>query len=438
MKSLTIFPNLGKRFFVGPMLLLVPLAVLPPSALAQGGTLWPLITTAIASHPSVQAQQSLAAAAEAGVESAHWQFFPTPFVSLQAASASKADLSYAGDQQVTVFGATQPLWTWGRLTAGLDKAKAQATMAAAGQAETQQQLAIRVVQNYGDWWAAYRRRCAYEQGVTQHQKLRSQVQRRVEEGQAAASDLTLAEGRLSSMQADLSSTRAQERAGLARLSQLTGMPMESALLAKNPAEPWALTLSIPVLQQQAEDASPTLARLRGQVQVEAAVIEEAKAKTLPEIQARVEQQHGNFSLAETKSPLTRGFITISSQFGAGLSTLTAVAEATHRHEAALAELEAQRRNLSEQIMTDQASLMESAERRQALQKAVALAAQVQESWDRQYFSGRKTWQDLMNSVREFVQTQAQLADIDATQVVASWRLAFLTGNISPSTKDPSP
>jgi adhesin transport system outer membrane protein len=81
-------------------------------------------------------------------------------------------------------------------------------------------------------------------------------------------------------------------------------------------------------------------------------------------------------------------------------------------------------------MTDHALLVSSQSRRQALQTSADLADQVLASWDRQYLAGRKTWQDLMNSAREQVQAQAQLADLDGSQLVASWRLALTTGQLA--------
>jgi adhesin transport system outer membrane protein len=115
--------------------------------------------------------------------------------------------------------------------------------------------------------------------------------------------------------------------------------------------------------------------------------------------------------------------------GAGLSTFSAVNETVQRHAAALTELEAQQRNLAEQVMTDHALLVTSQSRRQALQSSAVLADEVLASWDRQYLSGRKSWQDLMNSAREQVQVQAQLADLEGNQLVASWRLALITGQL---------
>ena len=397
-------------------------------AWADATRLLQLIDQALAGHPAVQSQRSLLGAAQESVRSARWQYFPTPSVSVQSAQTSNADPAYAGDAQVAVLALTQPLWTGGRIQAGVDKAQANAQGAGAGLAEAQQQLAIRVVQAYGDWLSAYRKRLAYQAGYAQHIRLKNQVSRRIQEGQAAASDLACAQGRLASLEADLALAITQEEVSLARLSQLLGQPVLAKSLTQSLAQPLPVGPNVGELLAQAQRASPSLLRARSNAQVQQAAIQEAQSATLPEVAFRLEQQFGNFSYAGGPAH-TRGFISLSSKLGAGLSSFAAVNEAVQRHAAALTDIEAQQRNLFEQVMTDHALLVSSQSRRQALQTSADLADQVLASWDRQYLAGRKTWQDLMNSAREQVQAQAQLADLDGSQLVASWRLALTTGQL---------
>jgi outer membrane protein, adhesin transport system len=379
-----------------------------------------LLWIAAHSHPSVAAQQALVGAAQQGVANARWQYFPTPSISVQGAKSSSIDPSYAGDSRVTVLALTQPLWTGGRIEAGVDKAQASALGAAASLAETQQQLAIRVVQAYGDWLSAHRKKMAYQVGQAQHIRLKDQA---------------LAQGRLASLEADLALTITQEEVSLSRLSQLLGRPVRGPSLALSPAQPMPIALNVSELLIQAQDYSPALSRARSSAQAQGAAIQEAKSATLPEVSFRLEQQHGNFN-AVGGAQNTRAFVNISSRFGAGLSGFAAINEAVQRHVAALADIDAQQRNLAEQVMADHALLVTSERRRQALQTSAELANQVLAAWDRQYLSGRKSWQDLMNSAREQVQVQAQLADLEGSQLVASWRLALTTGQLQAITGKP--
>jgi adhesin transport system outer membrane protein len=397
-----------------------------------GHVLTDLLVQAVTTHPAIQAQQSLVGAAQDGVSNARWQYFPTPSVSFQSAQTAAADPAYAGDKRVTVVALTQPLWTGGRIDAGVDKAQAYALGATASLAESQESLAIRVVQAYGDWLSAYRKRAAYQVGQAQHIRLKDQVARRIQEGQAAASDLALAQGRLASLDADMALAITQEEVSLARLSQLLGQPVAAKSLTGSLAEPLPNSLSVSDLLAQAQSYSPALARARSNAQAQLAAIEEAKSATMPEVSLRFEQQRGNFNYLGGVVH-SRGFVNLTSRLGAGLSSLAAINEAVQRHAAALADIDSQQRNVAEQVMTDHALLLTSQSRRQALQQSAELADQVLASWDRQYLSGRKSWQDLMNSAREQVQVQAQIADLEGSQLVASWRLALITGQLQIST-----
>jgi adhesin transport system outer membrane protein len=402
--------------------------VFAQTATVQPWGLHQLLSGAMASHPAVASQQAMVAAAQQGVSNARWQYFPTPSISVQGAKAGSADAAYAGDSRVAVLALTQPLWTGGRIEAGVDKAHAYAQGARASLAESQQQLAIRVVQAYGDWLSAHRKRAAYQVGLDQHIRLKDQVARRIHEGQAAASDLALAQSRLASLQADMALAHTQEQVSLSRLSQLLGKPVLSTSLASTPAQAWPISLGADELLSKAQAHSPALARAQSNAQVQLATIAEAKSATLPELSLRLEHQHGNFNYRGGPQH-SRAFIQINSRLGAGLSSLGAVQEAVQRHAAVLADIDAQQRSLAEQVMTDHATLLTTQSRRLALQTSADLSERVLASWDRQYLSGRKTWQDLMNSAREQVQVQAQLADLEGTQLVASWRLALTTGEL---------
>lgn len=387
-----------------------------------------LLARTVTGHPAVQTQQALLGAAEQGVSNARWQYFPTPSISVQGAQTSSSDPAYSGDSRVAILALTQPLWTGGRIEAGVDKAHAYAQGARASLAESQQQLAIRVVQAYGEWLSAYRKRAAYQVGLDQHTRLKDQVARRIHEGQAAASDLALAQSRIASLEADMAMAHTQEQVSLSRLSQLLGKPVLSTALALSPAHAWPISLGADELLSKAQAYSPALARARSNAQAQLATIAEAKSATLPELSLRLEHQHGNFNYSGGPQH-SRAFIQINSRLGAGLSSLGAVQEAVQRHAAALADIDAQHRSLAEQVMTDHATLITTQSRRMALQTSAELSDRVLASWDRQYLSGRKTWQDLMNSAREQVQVQAQLADLEGTQLVASWRLALTTGEL---------
>lgn len=430
------FPVLPLRAVAGVVLLCAALhasgqeAAAPETAAPEPGWSLPrLLASALAGHPSVRAQQALVGAAAAGVEAARWQYFPTPSLSVQSAGSAASDPSYRGDRSVTVLALSQPLWTWGRLEASVDKARAQHDVALASRNEAGLSLALRLLQAYGEWQGAHARQQAYMHGLQQQQRLRQQVQRRVDEGQAAASDLILADGRLATMRADLAQATLQEAVARERLAVLAGEPLSQQALVSERAAPHEWQGQLVSLLERAQAVSPAMARLDGQQRVQQAVVAELQARLKPELAARLENQHGNFSAAGTP-PQTRVFVALNTQLGAGLSSVAAVTEALQRQQSLLAEIEAQRRTLAEQLVADHVLLVGAVARRDDLQRAIEASDGVLQSWDRQYLGGRKTWQDLMNAAREQVQARAQLAEFDAACLVASWRLGLLAGEIA--------
>lgn len=400
---------------------------------SQAQTLGTLVLDALATHPSTQSQRAQVASAMAGVDSARWQFYPTPSVSLENAATRSSDALYKGDKRVTTLRLQQPLYTGGRLGAGADKAQASLEQSQAALEETRMQLALRVLQSYGDWLAAYLKTQASQKSAQTHAQLRDQVQRRIAEGVSAESDLVLALARLDAIQADVMAARAQGEMALARLGQLLGRPVAEATLAFTLALPRPVQAQSTGLLNQAHELSAAVQRAQSQVRVQEATVAERQADLLPEVYVRAERQYGNFNFANG-APENRLFVGVSSRLGAGLSGLSNVAAARGQLEAAAAEVQVQTRALYEQVLADHALAVSSERRLASVQASLRSAQSVSESYDRQFLAGRKTWLDVMNAARELAQTESLIADLLSTQVVASWRLGFYTRGIEATTQ----
>jgi adhesin transport system outer membrane protein len=373
------------------------------------------------------------ASAAAGVDSARWQFYPTPSVSLENATTRGADPLYQGDNRVATLRLQQPLYTGGRLTAGADKAQASLDQSQAALDESRLQLSLRVVQAYGEWLSAHLKAQASQKSEDTHNRLLRQVQRRIDEGVSAESDRVLAQGRLDAVRADVTAARAQGDMALARLGQLLGRPIAGDALANTVATPRAVNAQAAALLEQALGQSAALQKALSQVRVQEATVLERRADLLPEVYLRAERQYGNFNFANG-APVNRLFVGVSSRLGAGLSGLSNVAAARGQLEAALAEVQVQTRNLNEQVLADHAQFMATERRLSSVQASLRSAQSVSESFDRQFLAGRKTWLDVMNAARELAQTEALIADLLATQVVVSWRLSFYTQGIEAVTQ----
>jgi outer membrane protein, adhesin transport system len=392
-------------------------------AMAQAGVLEQLIWSALQENPAIQAQQARERGAQASVVSANWQYYPTPAIAIESASASSSGGAEQGDSTVAIFSLQQPLWTGGRLTAGVKKAEAGVSVSQAELEDVRQQLAVRVVQSYGEWLAAHLKLLAYEQSMVTHVRLHDQVKRRIDQGVSADSDLTLAVSRLQSVAADLSVARAQQDIALARLGQLLGRRVANDELNAALAEPRQVSAGPQDLLDLAQAINPSLRRARAQAVVQETVIDERRADLLPEVFLRAEWKNGNETFRDT-DPEARLLVGLNYRLGAGLSNRSNIETARSLHQAALAEVEVQTRVISEQVLADYLLAASSDTRLEALNSSLEAAIMVAESYDRQFLAGRKSWLDVMNAARELTQTQVQLADISAARVIATWRLAI--------------
>ena len=79
------------------------------------------------------------------------------------------------------------------------------------------------------------------------------------------------------------------------------------------------------------------------------------------------------------------------------------------------------------LQSDHLEFVSARARISALEKTVAGSTLVLDSYKRQFEAGRKTWQDLLNAVRELAQNQYALADARASMAGAMYRLKIRMG-----------
>ena len=395
---------------------------------AGATTLPELVQSSLASHPSVRSQEALFRAAQAGVDSARWQFFPTPSVGVEQVSASGSDFSYAnGDKNVSTLRLQQPLWTGGRLTAGLEKAQASGVLSQASVQVARQELAVRVVQAYAEWYGGTLKAVAYDKSLQSHLRLQQQINRRIEEGVSPQSDRTLVLGRIEQTRTELIVAEGQQRTALSRLSQLLGRPVTSAELALSLPKPQALDAA-QTMVDQALAGSPSVARMVANARIQEIEIDERTASLSPEVYLRMERQYGNFNVPN-RAPENRIFFGISSSFGAGLSVLSTVDTARARYDAALADLDTARISLSEEVFGGHVQAATSQRRLLRLQASLLSAEAVSQAWSQQFLVGLKSWLDVMNAARELAQVEVQIADVSTEQLLLSWRLSILARGV---------
>ncbi len=382
-------------------------------------TLGELVKQAAFNNPSAVARQRAVEAAAEGISSARWQFFPTPSMSVERAGVtSSRDISYSGDDTVLTMRLQQTLWSGGRLTAQLEQAGFNHESAEEALREQRFRLAEQVISQYSLWVRSDLATQANQKNLKALEDFLAQSQRREKEGAAARVDVTLVRGRRDQAQTDLLASKASRQSARLQLEQLVGLPLSDEELRAD-VNRMTVNDDLPALTENMLQSSPLLKRLRADAKVQEAAIQIRSASYWPEVYARLEHQRGNFSVPHTPNA-NRAFIGMQMQLGAGLSLGSEVSAAKGRYQAALLAVDAARLELISQMAATYTEYQQAEARARNLEEVSVSADEVLASYTRQYLSGRRSWLDVMNAVREVVQTELQKADVTA-MIIADGR-----------------
>lgn len=386
---------------------------------AQGATAWTfdqVLQQALQSHPAVQGKRSAQAAARADLDGAQWQRYPS----------LSAEVPTGSRETGGVVRIDQPLWSGGRIDAGIDAAGSRVDAAGAAIEEERLTLSLRVISAYTEALRQTARVRSAEEGLAEHQRLLEMIRRRVVQSVSSQTDQRLAESRAYQAANDVSNARQALENALAQLSQLAGKPVRVvSSTGVGVGEPLP-DASLDRVMRQAISYSPTLQRLDYEAQAADSEITLQRSAYLPKVVLRVEKPTGGIN-ADNR---TRAMLVLQAQPGAGLSAKAGVDAAVARREGARAAHDAAERDVRERFTLDWNEAEASRQRLGNAGEASTTSTQVFESYARQYVIGRKSWNDVLNAVREATQAQFALEDTRAQAIAASLRLAAQTGTLA--------
>ena len=386
---------------------------------AQAQPVWnfgQLMQATLASHPLVLAKRSAQNAAQAEREGAEWQRYPS--FSAEASTQS-------GGLNARLLRLEQPLWTGGRITAGINAAGSRFDAAGAALDEARQELSLKVIAAATE---ALRQQVRQQHGITgvkEHEKLLGMIQRRVAQEVSPLADQNLARARLYASANELSVTTQALNNALAQLAQLAGQPV-TAIDPQGMTEAGA-PASLDAAMTQALAHSPTLRRLVFEEETASAEIASKRSAYMPQLVLRVERSAGG------QTPDSRAMLVLLAQPGAGLSAKSGVDAAVARREAVRLAREAAERDMRERLTLDWNEWVAARLRLANADQARAMSTEVFESYARQFTTGRKTWIDVLNAVREATQSELAVDDARAQMLAASLRLRALTGTLTSTT-----
>lgn len=408
--------------------LAAPLAL---SCAAHGATLEEALAAALAHAPEVAAADADADAATARLDQARAEHMPTATLSgsIGYGRLDPGGFFGLGRADVTPRAAQmaieQPLFTGGRVGAGIDRARAGMAAADAGKTRTRSQLVLAVTQAYGDVLTAAHLVDLYGRLVSQTTEIGRQAQLKFRAGESPSTDVAQADARLAEARAGLARAQGMQVSAQARFRNLTGL--EPADLQPLPANP-PLPASLDEAMDAAIQANPMLAQTEAGLRGAQAAARGARAERMPTVGAFAEAAtvRDQFFPGYRGDSATVG-IRARWQIFSGGRVSGKVAEADSTVLAADARLRAARLQIEEQVISAFQDVRTAQLVEQAAGEQTAAAAKALDSVKQEVRVGMKPQLDLLDAEREATAAEAGAARASTDRVVAAYRLLSLLG-----------
>ena len=364
-------------------------------------------------YPSIRGARAAIGAASSDVRGAQWQRFPN--VSVQTSFVD------TGNTVAPSLSVSAPVWTAGRLGASIKRAKATLSATEAQYREVVLGLAVDTAQLYFDIARLSRREVLIQQSLEEHGALVASMERRVAQEVSPLADLELARSRLAQIEQELSIARAQRQASLYAFAELVADPNYE--IGDVPSFGGGLALQgRETLMDEALGFDPALQRLQAQILAGRAEVSAAKAAILPQVNAQYSYNDAVGS---------RVGLVASLETAGGLSRFSAVSSARGRLEALEAQYLTAQRQLRQRVNNDLTEFESASARADVSRNASFTANNVSQSYMRQFIAGRRSWLDVMNSLRETLSARLIQADAEIQTLASFTRLSLRTGRWSP-------
>jgi len=369
-------------------------------------------------HPLILAKQQEAAAAESGLSFAQQQRLPSLAVTTNRSSQTNSK-TYATTRL------QQPLYAGGRITAGIEQAEARISESQAMLSLARRDLMARTVVAFHEVLKGEARLKVAHKSVEAHQVLLESIGRRVSSEVSPRSDLMLTRSRL--LQAQTEKTQIQ--LGLDRAKDLLSELLEQPVPKLSPpAYRPPLNIELSQALSEAEAYAPEIRQLWAQEAIATLDVDLQKSVALPNVFLRHEILSGHRDRGLVRE---QTYIGLEFAPGAGLAVAQQIFAAESRKLAAIEARRATEKDIRDRVRSAWADVHSLRLQLQSTRGYVESTQEVSESFARQFGIGRKSWVEVLNATREYLQAELALVDIEWSLKVAELLLEIETGRFAP-------
>ena len=408
--------------------LALALAFTGSSALAEE-TLADAIALAYETNPTLAAQRANQRALDETYVQARTAYRPTADVSV---GASYTDSSFGGDSDSAslTLSASQPVWTGGRATRGVDAARADIEQGRENLRAVEAQILASVIQAYVDVRRDTEALRINQANVSVLQRQLDEASARFEVGEITRTDVAQAEARLASSQAALAASQAQLSVSRASYAAVVGQaPTDLAPEPPLPGVPQSFEEAIAVAER---DNPNVRAALLGE-EASRARVAQARAQYNPSVglsatygsSDRIGEFADNFTSNDTAT--VRGTVSIP-LFTGGL-TGSRVRQALERNNASILGVESARREALRLVAQNWATVLSTRAALAANEEQVRAAQIAAEGVRQEAQVGLRTTLDVLNAELELRNAQLALIGARRDQYVATALLLSAMGKL---------
>ena len=375
-----------------------------------------LVSKVINNHPSVAMSKETIKSSQEGINSAMWQYFPTPSV----------ELSRASNSNQTVAKLEQALWTGGKLDANYNKAISSEKEALFELEEKKYKLIEMILTHSQNYVQAKYSKEALLSGLERLESFSSMIDRKITVGLSTIADKRLLESRLTQIKSDLISVEHKQKTALKQISLLLGEEITQINFTDNIALEDIDTLE---LVSQIDEVNPTLHRYDEKIKNAIYEIDIQKSSLYPTLTLSAEHRKGDIYTDNYNTSNNAVYLKLQSQFGAGLSSLSNIKQAKIELQRLKYEKQTTQNELVDTFWQDYNNMLVSKNKIGNSKLNKELSKEVFNSNKRLFLADRKQWLDLVNSSKEVMDIDIALADSKVMYVISKYKVALISGLI---------
>ena len=378
-----------------------------------------LVTMTIKSHPSIKMQEQVIRGANAQVQGAMWNYFPTPSISVN--QGVNKDKLWGGTAAIE-----QPLWTGGKISSTYDMAVANKHNSEYGLEDNGYILVETLLNTLKTYLKAKGDLEALAEGQMQLGILEGMVSRRVAAGVSSKSDMELLKARLYQMQTDINYAKTRRDSSLAQIELLTNHKFNGGLEIDQRV-PFSFD-SLDKIIKSMINTHPSLKKFDAELELAEAEKSKAKSVFWPNISIKAERGVGSSSLYyDDPMDETLVYLSVQASPGAGLSAFSGVETAEAKIMQVRQEKLSKQQDLINKVMYAYNDYTSSLNRVESQSGSIGSSQKVFASYTRLFLAGKRQWLDLVNASRELTQNQMAFEDTRSTLIVSAYQLALLGG-----------